>query len=185
MTVNRFAENISPDDSGMGRPAKKVAAPGTFGYRLKYWREKRDIERDDLAKAMGIAKSSLSELESGSSKQPMGLVLIRAADKLRITPKHLMTGEGPAEILSLHELNGLEGELITYYRQLPDDTWRDMLLIDANDMLNRARKGEKPSVANPFPDVPKPPPTPTKAPTSHGVAPRGGKVKPADQERKR
>lgn len=45
------------------------------------------------------------------------------------------------------ELNGLEGQLVTIYRQL-DEAAKDELLITANNLLSK--QSAKPSTANPF-----------------------------------
>lgn len=153
--VNRHPENFS------GKDEKVHVHPkfDTFGQRLEYWRTIRGYKRQGaLAEQIGIKQSSLSELESGETKKPSADVLLRLCDTLHLRPKYLLNGDGPAESQYFQELNGLEAQLVMIFRQLPTDAARDALLIDANDLLNRAN-GSKATTANPFPTAP---PVPTK-----------------------
>jgi transcriptional regulator with XRE-family HTH domain len=128
-----------------------------FGPRLKYWRELRGFKKQgSFAEKLGIKQGSLSELESGESKAPSADVLLKMADLLQLRPRYLLLGEGAPENRNFSDLNGLEAQLVMIFRQLPNDTLRDGLLIDANDMLNRTAQGALTS-ANPFPETPAPP----------------------------
>jgi transcriptional regulator with XRE-family HTH domain len=129
-----------------------------FGERLTYWRMRRGFKKQgDLAEAIGIKQPSLSELEKGHSKEPSAAVLLKLCDVLQLRPRYLLSGEGAPEGQYFQELNGLEAQLVMLFRQLPEPM-KDALLIDANDMLNRAR-GPQPSAANPFAAAPPPPST--------------------------
>lgn len=110
----------------------------SFGARLEYWRKKRGYNRQGaLAEAIGIKQSSLSELESGKSKQPAADVMLKLCDVLHLRPKYLLLGEGPSESQYFQELNGLEAQLVMIFRQLPSDGLRNALMIEANDLLER------------------------------------------------
>jgi len=141
----------------------------TFGARLRFWRERRGYARQgDLATAIGISQSTLSELEKGHSGEPSASVLLKAADLLGLRPKYLLTGEGAPEAQYFQELNGLEAQLVMIFRQLPNDAMRDALLIDANNMLGRSQQGAS-TAANPFGHVA--PPPPLKAPKGFNPMP--------------
>jgi transcriptional regulator with XRE-family HTH domain len=146
IAVNRCTELFGLEYGAM------VTTPqfATFGARLRYWRERRGFKKQgDFADKLGIKQPSLSELESGESKSPSADILLKAADLLQLRPKYLLSGEGAPESRSFSDLNGLEAQLVMIFRQLPTDALRDALLIDANDMLNRAGSGA-PSPADPF-----------------------------------
>jgi len=148
--VNRYAENNLPHYARMQPPVF-----ASFGPRLQYWRKLRGYKKQGaLAEKLGIKQGSLSELESGESKAPSAEVLLKLSDLLGLRPRYLLFGEGAPESQYFQELNGLEAQLVMIFRQLPNDTLRDALLIDANDMLNRSGVGA-PTRADPFAGVPK------------------------------
>lgn len=62
----------------------------SIGKRIRELREAQRISRSELAKAMGIAVSTLSDLELGESKSTTALH--KAAAKLGTTPEYLETG---------------------------------------------------------------------------------------------
>lgn len=148
--VNRYAENIQIDHPRMPHPSFDA-----FGPRLKYWRELRGFKKQGLfAEKVGIRQSSLSELEHGESTMPSAEVLLKSADLLQLRPHYLLFGDGAPESRNFSDLNGLEAQLVMIFRHLPTDALRDSLLIDANDMLNRAGTGQ-PTSADPFAKAPK------------------------------
>jgi transcriptional regulator with XRE-family HTH domain len=148
----------------------------SFGERLRWWRIHRGYQRQGkFAEAVKLGQGSLSDMENnkiGVSAE----TLLRFADALGLRPQYLLTGEGPPEGKNFQELNGLEAQLVMIFRQLPTDGLRDALLIDANNMLNRARAGEA-STANPFAGVP-PPPSSQEAGERQ---PQGGRLRTADE----
>jgi transcriptional regulator with XRE-family HTH domain len=113
-----------------------------FGSRLRWWREeRRKLKQGVLAKKIGIAQASLSELEKGHSKQPSAEVLLNLSESLGLRPRYLLTGQGPAEGLHVSELSGTEAQLVMVFRQLPTDHLREALLLDAYHMLERRPSG--------------------------------------------
>lgn len=62
----------------------------SIGKRIRELREAQHMGRRELAKAMGIAVSTLSDLELGESKSTTALH--KAAAKLGTTPEYLETG---------------------------------------------------------------------------------------------
>jgi transcriptional regulator with XRE-family HTH domain len=149
--VNRHAEKNRPHHGAVPSHPKFE----TFGERLAYWRVLRGYKRQGaLAETIKIAQPSLSELESGKSKQPAADVLLKLCDALHLRPKYLLNGDGPPESQYFQELSGLEAQLVMIYRQLPTEALQDSLLIFANDMLNKSGSG-KSSVADPYAHVAK------------------------------
>jgi transcriptional regulator with XRE-family HTH domain len=132
----------------------------TLGDRLRWWRIHRGFKKQgDLAVKVGISQGSLSDME-GNNIGPSAETTLRLAEVLGLRPTYLLLGEGSAEGKNFQELNGLEAQLVMIFRQLPNDSLRDALLIDANNMLNRSTEGA--SAANPFAGRMPPPPTPAK-----------------------
>ncbi len=68
----------------------------TIGDRIRAEREAQGIDRADLAAYAGIAKTTLSDLERGSSKSTT--TLHRIADRLKVTTKWLETGRGAKRV---------------------------------------------------------------------------------------
>lgn len=74
--------------------------PMTIGQRIRELRESQRMSRSELAKAMGIAVSTLSDLELGESKSTTALH--KAAAKLGTTPEYLETGKQRASLPAPH-----------------------------------------------------------------------------------
>ncbi|MGE7136007.1 XRE family transcriptional regulator [Luteibacter sp. NPDC031894] len=70
----------------------------TIGGRIRRLREEQRISRADLAKAAGLAYSSLSDLESGKAKTTT--VLHKIASRLGVRTEYLESGKGPQEATS-------------------------------------------------------------------------------------
>lgn len=157
----------------------------SFGARLEHWRTVRGYKRQGaFAEAIGIKQGSLSELESGKSKQPAADVLLKICEVLKLRPKYLLHGEGPAEGQYFQELSGPEAQLVMIFRALPTDGMRDALLIEANEMLRRSTQATRPTeLAMP----PSTQPKATRKPSGDGVVelPMTKASKPAKKTRKR
>lgn len=74
----------------------------TFADRLRETRQQKDISQGELAKACGIAQSTVGNYETLARKKPSGPVLIRMARTLGVTAEWLMEG-GPAPRTYLYE----------------------------------------------------------------------------------
>lgn len=131
----------------------------TIGQRLEWWISKRKRTQTELAKAVGVSQSTLSEIVSGRSKKPAADNMLRLAKELQLRPEYLVWGEGPPEAITFSQLNGLEAQLVMLFRNLPDDAKRDALLIDVNDYFNRHTGKGSASRAQPWAHVTPPPPT--------------------------
>lgn len=100
----------------------------TVGLRLRYARkELRKLTQPQLASAAGIKQPSLSEIETGETKEISGPVLVALCRALRIRPEWLLSGAGPIEDAHSMSLQIEEAEAVARLRRaLPD--WRRYVL---------------------------------------------------------
>ncbi|SRR5579875_1046363 len=87
--VTEFRKNAD-----MARPAD-LPHFASIGERVKYWRAKRGIKRPELAKRVGLAPSTLADLENGYTDTTRKLHLIAA--ELRLNPHYLESDRGDPE----------------------------------------------------------------------------------------
>lgn len=66
--------------------------PGDVGRRVRFWRERRGLSRDELARRVGIGVGYLSYLESRPSSVPPRQTLTRIADAVGTTAAELLGG---------------------------------------------------------------------------------------------
>lgn len=98
-----------------------------FGTRLRHARKQRKLNQTALAGTVKIAQSSLSDLETGATKEVSGPVLIALAAALRIRPEWLMLNRGSMELTPAElELKPDEVNLIHKYRSA-SPTWRTVV----------------------------------------------------------
>jgi transcriptional regulator with XRE-family HTH domain len=88
----------------------------TFGERLALALRESDIRPIDLARAIGISKSAVSQLVNGTSKGMHPENLVRAARHLRVRVEWLAAGEEPMRGEALSPEDRL---LLHAYHQLP------------------------------------------------------------------
>lgn len=69
----------------------------TLGLRLKTARKLRNLSQVGLARAAGLKQPSISELESGETKEISGPTLIAICTALNVRPAWLVTGKEPME----------------------------------------------------------------------------------------
>jgi transcriptional regulator with XRE-family HTH domain len=74
------------------------------------------MTQPQLAAATGIKQPSLSELETGETKEISGPTLISISKALRVRAEWLMTGDDPAEPDPAYTLSSDERELLELYR---------------------------------------------------------------------
>jgi transcriptional regulator with XRE-family HTH domain len=65
------------------------------GERIAYYREAINMSQKELADRLGIKPPSVSQIESGVTKSPAAITLLRAAKILGLDPMFLLTGENP------------------------------------------------------------------------------------------
>lgn len=89
----------------------------TVGLRIRYARKDlRKLTQPQLATAAGIKQPSLSELETGETKEISGSTLIALSKALRVRAEWLMTGELPIEADPGAALKDDERDLLEHYR---------------------------------------------------------------------
>ena len=103
----------------------------TLGLRLRHARKHRKLTQPQLAEAAGLKQPSISELETGETKEISGPTLIALCDVLKVRPEWLVTGKGEMEY-ALPASHGIvlgieEAEAITRLRSGHPD-WRRYVL---------------------------------------------------------
>ena len=117
-----------------------------IGERIRALRLARGLKQKDLARSIGISPPSLSELETGESKEPSGKVLAALCRVLKTNPDWLLTGAGdPGAAV---RMDGEQAEIQAIYVALPPAAQTRLLdyargLRDAQD--------PPPTVDNPYP----------------------------------
>jgi transcriptional regulator with XRE-family HTH domain len=117
------------------------------GKRIRALRIARGLKQKDLARTIGIAPPSLSELETGKSKEPSGSVLAALCRVLHTNSEWLLTGKGEAG--SHVALDGDQAELQAIWGQLPP-VGQSALLATARGL--RDVYVTVPTAANPYPN---------------------------------
>jgi transcriptional regulator with XRE-family HTH domain len=69
-----------------------------IGERLKLIRKARKMTQVELAKAVGVDQSAISQIERGNSKGASAENLLKIAAILKTNPHWLLTGKGGMEI---------------------------------------------------------------------------------------
>lgn len=117
------------------------------GLRLRHFRKEAGYSGKAFAAAIGIKPPSLSEIESGQSKAPAAITLLKAADLLGLDPMYLLTGAG-SPFRSPQNLRPDELRLLLLYRDLPDH-YQHELEAEANRLHSLAHPVK--SRLNPYP----------------------------------
>jgi transcriptional regulator with XRE-family HTH domain len=65
-----------------------------LGLRLRHARKERKLTQPQLASAAGLKQPSISELETGETKEISGPTLIAICQAMKIRPEWLVTGRG-------------------------------------------------------------------------------------------
>jgi transcriptional regulator with XRE-family HTH domain len=90
--------------------------PANVGGRIRYMRELKGMKQPELAAARGISQPSLSDIESGKTKSPNAINLLKIAAVLDANPWWLATGEGGSTSLQKAD----EQDLLAVFRSLDD-----------------------------------------------------------------
>lgn len=99
----------------------------TVGLRIRHARkELRKLTQLQLASSAGIKQASLSELETGETKEISGPTLISLAKALRVRSEWLMTGELPMEPqveqqMATYNVSTVALDIARTYDKLPAD----------------------------------------------------------------
>lgn len=87
-----------------------------IGLRLRSARREREETQTAVAKAAGIKQPSLSEIETGETKELSGPVLVKICAYLKIRPEWVITGKGPMAADEFGDLAPDERDLVMKYR---------------------------------------------------------------------
>lgn len=104
--------NYRPADAD----APEYLAMKSVGKRIRDLRRARNLTQPELAKATGLAQSSISEIETGESQSPSALTLVLLAKFFDVDPEHLLTGRGMEHPVSA--LTDQEAELLLMFRAI-------------------------------------------------------------------
>lgn len=89
----------------------------SLGLRLRHARDVlRKMTQSQLAQAAGVKQPSISELETGETKEISGPTLIAISDALKVRPEWLVSGKPPIEYGEAEALSTDERELLASYR---------------------------------------------------------------------
>ncbi len=92
----RKADSVLRNNGNMPRPKDMPSNLLTVGKRVRWWREHRSfLDQRQFAKEVGVAPSTLSDLENDRQSGSRKLHLIAA--KLGLNPHYLETGKGEPE----------------------------------------------------------------------------------------
>lgn len=96
------------------------AAQHTIGERIAAIRTAKGLSQADLARAAGLTRSAISQVESGMTKSPSAENVFRIADALGVDARELTFGPGgkPASI---------EHQIADLLQMLPDDIKQEPL----------------------------------------------------------
>lgn len=137
-----------PISMSMGRPNRALGTMPRMdiGKRIRALRLARGMAQKSLAKAIGVAAPSLSQLETGVTIRPSGPVLAALCRVLGTNPDWLLTGVG--EPGAHASLDGDQTELVTIWNALPEQG-QSALLATARGL--RDAYTSRPTAANPYP----------------------------------
>jgi len=94
-----------------------IADLSSLGLRLRWAREQlRKLTQQQLAASSGVKQPSISELETGETKEISGPTLISISQALRVRPEWLVEGKLPIEYGEADALAPDERELLASYR---------------------------------------------------------------------
>jgi transcriptional regulator with XRE-family HTH domain len=106
-----------------------------MGPRIRWWREHRDRDRREFAKAVGIPYSTLADLENDRAKSTKNIR--RIAEELNLRLEYLETDEGEPEVTTSPAatewpLPGIPRERLEKLTR----TERELLAFKLRDILN-------------------------------------------------
>lgn len=109
------------------------------GHRIRMLRKARGLTQPQLAKAIGCAQSTISELETGESRKPQSGNLLKLAKFFDVDIEHLLSGKGDPRTVS--SMSDDESELLILYRSL-SPSGRGYVLGRARDVHQDEHRGD-------------------------------------------
>lgn len=129
----------------------------TIGKRLRYARKRIPLTQIEASKRAGITQGSLSPLESDETKEPKATTVMRLARAYGVNQQWLLTGVGnPDE----PDVDATPSQVAELMGQMTPGNRRRLLALASSLLADQLAEAapRKPSVADPFPGVPKPVP---------------------------
>jgi transcriptional regulator with XRE-family HTH domain len=101
-----------------------------LGLRLRHARKERKLTQPQLATAAGLTQPSISELETGETKEISGPTLIAICQAMKIRPIWLVTGKGAMDETDISHGMQLAIEEALAVKKLRDSApaWRRYVL---------------------------------------------------------
>lgn len=104
----------------------------SIGQRIAWLMGERGVKQVELAKAVGITQSAISNLTTDSTRRPGARTLMGICDALRCSPDFVLTGKGDPWSWSVVG-EGSENELLQLFRNLTNEN-KNLLLAIAKSM---------------------------------------------------
>jgi transcriptional regulator with XRE-family HTH domain len=96
----------------------------TIGTRIRARRKALGLTQIDLAVAIGVKQNTLSEIETGKTREMEAFTLAGLCRELRLTPEFVVFGHG---VCDDDDLAVIESEMVAIIRSITPDQ-REMLL---------------------------------------------------------
>lgn len=122
----------------------------TIGQRVTALRLGMRLSISELARRCEVSQPTMTNIESGKTKNVKGYVLDALARELNTTTAYLLEG---AQSSNDHESTMMQAELAAIFRKLPPED-QQALMRTARGMLQASRPAASP--LNPFPKAPHP-----------------------------
>jgi DNA-binding XRE family transcriptional regulator len=91
------------------RPSHRIAGMRRLSERLSELRQRQGLSQADLAKLIGVTRSTISQLESGLTKGPKPHHLIALAQALNTTVDYLVHGTERGRLTHARRTGHLHG----------------------------------------------------------------------------
>lgn len=99
----------------------------TIGARITWLREKKNMKKSELARAIGIRAQSMGDIESGKTKAPASSTLLRIAAILDANPDWIINYRGHPTNKS--EDGNLAAEMAKVMSELSHDQQATLLAV--------------------------------------------------------
>lgn len=113
----------------------------SFGERLKELREYQGLQAKDVARAIGVAASTLSGYESGR-REPDAQTLIKLSRYFGVSIDYLLVGMEPGQNPDWPELDKKDIAVFARMRrELTDEDWEEIQAIWKIKMARKINRG--------------------------------------------
>jgi transcriptional regulator with XRE-family HTH domain len=105
-----------PEGGKRGRKSLPLAERRLIADRLRAWCRDRGLTRQAFAEKIGIPRTTVDGWSGSKPYSPEVVHLVKMADKARISPTFLLTGQGPDHLGSDRPLSELSVALLSYLK---------------------------------------------------------------------